>query len=535
MEDKAITDKSKLLAEQHPLLWAQYSGVNLRAGIPYKLKGYRYQIGITDFEKPKVCIKKGTQVGLTTVFFLYCLWSLIMNRYRQGVLYMMPTADTVQDVARSMFAPIISNSPVLKQYISTDTNENKVVNGRPILFTGSQLIDVGGTGVLEARKLRTFPADIVLRDELDHIPQKAIEQSIQRLNASEFRHEVDIGSPTFPDYGIEAVYNESSQGKFQIKCESCGKHTCIETSFPNSIILKGDRWIRACVHCQNEIFVANGSWEEDVKDHFRTGRWTSSLLHPNANLEEYMRRFHSVDGAKMAEFQRSVLGIGTAESNHQLSEPVIFSRCGGRAIQMYSSVETAMGVDLGNQLHCVIGIKTARDQFHILHIGRYDSYEKLAEIAKRMNVRMAVLDAGGDIHAPRKFQKETPFTTYLCRYSEHQPYEPSWDAKKGTVTANRNEWCDKVHMTFDSDGMITIPSRCPEVSEYAMEMTKTAKLYDENQKTGIVKPRWKKIGADHYFHATLYFLLAASRTSIKRNDGRETVRYPKAKLQYQLT
>jgi len=64
-----------------------------------------------------------------------------------------------------------------------------------------------------------------------------------------------------------------------------------------------------------------------------------------------------------------------------------------------------------------------------------------------------------------------------------------------------------------TDNRIRIPRKSVEINEYAHEMTRTAKTIIENPDTGLTKPRWIKLGEDHYFHATLYFLLAASRST----------------------
>ena len=90
--------------------------------------------------------------------------------------------------------------------------------------------------------------------------------------------------------------------------------------------------------------------------------------------------------------------------------------------------------------------------------------------------------------------------------------KPVFDGKNRMVKVNRNEWMDKVHTTF-SENKIRIPRPSLEISEFATEMTRTAKTVIENPDTGLKKPRWIKIRPDHYYHSVLYFLLAAMRTS----------------------
>ncbi len=78
-------------------------------------------------------------------------------------------------------------------------------------------------------------------------------------------------------------------------------------------------------------------------------------------------------------------------------------------------------------------------------------------------------------------------------------------------------------MTF-TENRIRIPRPSVEVNEFARQMTRTAKSVIENPDTGLTKPRWIKLGDDHYYHSMLYFLLAAGRTS-PRPRGSKVRRY----------
>jgi hypothetical protein len=214
----------------------------------------------------------------------------------------------------------------------------------------------------------------------------------------------------------------------------------------------------------------------------------------------------------MSEFMRSRLGIATTESENQLDDVTVLSRCTEDHSQMVSVGETSMGVDIGKVIHVVIGIRTSQDTYDILNVSRVSDLHQLHDLAQKMNVKSAVIDSGPHDHGVREFQKTEPYTVYLCQYSETQPGKPNFNAKDGMVKVNRNEWCDKVHDTF-TNNKIRIPRKSPEVIEFASELTKTAKTFIENPDTGLRKPRWIKIGADHYFHAVLYYMLAANRTT----------------------
>jgi len=504
------------------LTWANHHRLMLRAGIRFTLKGMPYLVDLVKPGKRVMNCKKGSQVCMTTTKYLDAIHSCYYGLYDQNVMYMMPTVTAVEKLSKVLFDPIFQYNPWLIQKGATNTTMCKEINGRSIVMVGAQPKRVYGSSVKDTDNLRSIPCDCIMRDEIDMMDEDMVYMSKQRLKRSRFGIEVNFGSPTYPGYGIDQLYENSDQRKWQIKCSHCGKYTCLVESFPDSIKYIDGRWRRSCVHCGKEIFVKDGQWVADYPDRREAGFWLDGLISPYADLDEYMYQYEHIEGRQMAEFMRSTLGVATVEAENQLDEVTVLSRCSLNANQMVSSTETAMGVDIGKVIHAVVGIRTAKDTYDILNVSRLPDLNALHDLALKMNVHSCVIDSGPHDFGVLDFQKSEPYTIYLCQYSEQMPGRPKFN-KEGIVKCNRNEWMDKVHSTFISN-KIRIPRRSAEISEYAKEMTKTAKTIIENPDTGLTRPRWIKLGADHYYHATLYFLLAADRTSPIRR-GRPIKRY----------
>jgi len=503
-----------------PLIWANQHRMNLRSGVKFSLKGMPYLSELVTNKKRIINCKKGAQVCATTTLYLDDVHACYYNRYDQNIMYMMPTVTAVERLSKTAFDPIFTHNPWLIQKGATNTTMCKEINGRSIVMVGAQPKKVAGSSVKDSDNLRSIACDRIDRDELDMHDPDMVYQSKQRLKRSKFGHERNFGSPTYPGYGIDALYEGSDQGKWQIKCRHCGKYTCLVESFPDSIIQIEGVWTRACIHCHKEIYVVDGSWQTDFPDRREAGLWIDGLISPYADLEEYMYQYNTVEGAHMAEFLRSTLGIATVEAENQLDDVTVRSRCSSDRNQLVCSGETAMGVDIGKKIHATIGIRSSRDTYDILHVSRMDNLNELHDLALKMNVRYGVIDSGPYDHGVREFQKSEPYTISLCQYSEQMPGKPIFDAKSGMVKCNRNEWMDAVHASFINN-KIRIPRSSLEVEEYIDEMTRTAKTVITNPDTGTKKPRWIKLGADHYYHSTLYFMLAASRTSPRhRNENR---------------
>lgn len=511
------TDLVKKLMAADPLYWAHAKHLVLRDGIIFTLKGMEYLFDIIGCVKKTTNCKKGSQMCLTTAFFIDSIHACKYRKYDQNIMYMMPTVTAVERLSKVSFDPIFQYNPWIMRKGETNTTMCREINGRSIVMVGAQPKKVGESGVKDTDNLRSIPCDDIKRDEIDLMDKDMVYMSKQRLFRSKFGRISNFGSPTFPNYGIDKLYEESDQRKWQIKCDVCGKHTCLAETFPHCIIQKDSRWFRSCMHCHKEIFVKNGSWVSEYPDRREAGFWVSGLLSPLANLDDYMHDFNNIEGAQMSEFMRSRLGIATTEASNQLDDVTVLARCTSDANQMISTGETAMGVDIGKQIHAVVGIRTAREAYDILNVSRVNNLNELHDLALKMNVHSCVIDSGPYDHGVREFQKSEPYKIYLCQYSEQMPGKPLFDAKAGMVKVNRNEWMDKVH-TIYTDNKIRIPRPSVEVNEYAREMTRTAKTIIENPDTGLTKPRWIKLGDDHYFHSTLYFLLAALRTSPRQRS-----------------
>jgi len=519
-----ITQAEEKMMANDPLVWANKKQLFLRDGIQFTLEGMKYLFDIIGCEKRISNCKKGAQMCLTTAIFINAIHACLYRRYDQNIMYMMPTKTAVERLSQVSFDPIFQFNPWIMNKGDTNTTMCREINGRSIVMVGAQPKKVGGSTTKDTDNLRSIPCDEIDRDELDLMDSDMVYMSKQRLKRSKFGKERNFGTPTFPNYGIDLKYTESDQRKWQIKCRTCGHYTCLGETFPDCIIQKQGRWFRSCIHCNNEIFVVDGDWKAEYPDRREAGFWVSGLLSPLANLDEYMYEYNNTEGSKRSEFMRSTLGIATTEAESQLDETVVLSRCTSDHNRMVSTGETVMGMDIGKKIHVIIGTRTSRESYDISHVGIYDNLYEVHDIALKMNVHGAVIDSGPYDHGVREFQKTEPYTIYLCQYSEQSPCKPKFDGKAGIVKVNRNEWCDKVHTTYIENN-IRIPRPSVLVNEYARQMTRTAKTVITNPDTGLKKPRWIKLGEDHYYHGTLYFLLAASRQS-PRPKGTTKVNRP---------
>ena len=509
-ETKETIEKLK---QADVLSWCRYNNLLLKDGVPFELSGMPYLMGLVNCDKRVVSVKKGSQVCITTSKFLETVHACYYRVYNQNIIYMLPTVRQAELLSKVSFDPIFNYNGWLRKKLSVNNASLKTINGRSIVFVGAQSQKVGDSTAKDSVNLRSIAADAVYRDEIDLMDEDMVELSKQRLNRSKFRIECNFGSPTVPGYGIDMLYEEGDRRRWMIRC-SCGKYTSLAEEFPRSIIKTGGRWHRSCVHCHNEIFVKDGEWVAENPESRTASFWVDGLISPLADLEEYMIRYEKSDGRALSEFERSILGRAVIEASCQLSEKDVLSKCRLDGLRSFSDGTTCMGIDVGEKMHYVVGHRDSKNTFEILSMGTATDFGLIHDIARKMKVKMTVIDKGPDIFGVKEYQKNAGHRVFRCLYNEHSLLKPTYDTKTGLVKANRNEVCDMVHDTF-INGMITIPRKSAETSEYAVQMTKTAKDTSPHPDTGIPRTRWIKVGnkQDHYFHATGYFLLAANRVS----------------------
>jgi len=527
MAKEDITEFQTKLMQHDCLLWANFKHLYLRDGIRFTLKDMSY-LGSLVNQKYKVTnVKKGAQACLTTTKFIEAVHGCYFRKFDQNIMYMMPTVTAAEKLSKVTFDPIFDYNPWLKKRVSTNTASIKEINGRSIVFVGAQPKNVGG-GVKDSDNLRSIACDVVLRDEIDLMDMDMVYLSKQRLKRSKFSYEFNFGSPTYPSFGIDALHEGSRQQKWQIKCGSCGKYTNLVETFPNCIILKNGRWIRSCVHCHAEIFVKNGDWQPTFPDRREDGFWVSGLLSPYADLEEFHYQWETTEGSRRCEFMRSSLGMAAIETENQLSEQDILACCSNDSMELCSTGETVMGVDVGTAMHAVVGIRTSRDTYDILCVQPVADFNQLYDLGKKMNVKVCVIDAMPDIHATKEFVKSAGYPVFRCYYSETQSSKPSFEHKEHTVKCNRNEMCDSVYSAITKKN-VRLPRKSPEMNKFSFQMTRTARRLEEHPETGIPKPKWIKLtgGEDHYFHSMVYFLLAANRSTPRRRNETEVKRLTK--------
>lgn len=501
--------------------WADFNGIKLQTGI-FSFTEHEYQLEPMGERVRRTCYMKGTQGGFTEIEVLKSLHGMIYGRYPQGVLYMFPTTDDVGEFSKSRFNPLIlANRKVIGQFVKrTDTTSLKKINEAFLYLRGARLSQKVGpnSDIDESSKLRSIPVDKIVFDEVDLMSEDVQEKARQRMGHSKVKEEVYISNPTIPDFGIDKIFQKSDQRHWFRKCQSCGEWTCAELSFPDCVKIRSDgTGYIGCNKCGKEVFIRDGEWVASMpanSDYMHGYRWSqlSSVFNDPA---EILSDFVDPPEGNLGDIYRLRLGLAYIAAEDRLRVSEVLSCCGSEISSHSHSGPCAMGVDVGKLKHVVIGVRTGRERYEVIKVIQLSNWSDIHDIARRFNVRSAVIDIRPYEDSAREFQKAESYRIYLCEYNENTAVAVNYNDHTGIVKVNRTEIFDSTHRII-SEGKLGIPRECPEIKEFAKQLCNTAKVLETSKKSGVSVYRYKKLGDEHFRNALNYFYLAASGSKIAR-------------------
>jgi len=496
--------------------WAMSNRIRLQAG-EFSTEGRAYQAEILQSTARVRVYKKATQGGWTEVEVLRTLHGLIYGLYPKGVLYLFPTETDVEDFSRTRFNPLIKdNYRAIGKYLrGTDSTEIKRV-GRAILYLrGAKSTQKVEGYKREAHQLRSIPVDKVVYDEEDLMDPAMVFLALQRMSDSQIKEEVHIANPTIPDFGVDKKYSESNQKIWVITCNKCNRDCCLELDFPECVKYNKDgKAYRACIKCGAELNPSEGQWVARVPSSEIDGYWWSQLNSLQMDPGYILKVFENPPNGNIQEVYNSILGMAYIAAENRLTPNDVFACCREPLLASRDDGPCGMGVDVGKNLHVVVGKRIDGQRKRIVYVGEVGDFSDIQDLCKRFNVRSVAIDAYPETRKARDLQRSlSGVQVTLVVYMDRIRTGEKIDEVSGMLTLARTEICDTTYHNI-TRGMYLLPRRNPKIEEYAQQLSNTAKVLEEDERRGTKVYRYKKLAADHYFHATNYFELASRDLAI---------------------
>ncbi|WP_457650868.1 phage terminase large subunit family protein [Profundibacter sp.] len=228
---------------------------------PYRTARTPYMREIMDALSPsdsarRVVFMKAAQVGATEAgnnWLGYCI-----HQAPGPFLLVQPTVDTAKRLSQQRIAPLIEESPELRERISPSRSKD---SGNTILakrFPGGQLVL---TGANSAVGLRSMPARWVFLDEVDAYPGDVDGEgdpiALAEARCASFGHRAKLflaSTPTITGASrVEREYELSDKRRYHVPCPHCGALQWLQFERLRWEKGKPETASYVCEHCEEPI------------------------------------------------------------------------------------------------------------------------------------------------------------------------------------------------------------------------------------------------------------------------------------------
>ena len=511
----------KAVSQANPAIWAE-TYLKTEFGIPFRFDKHKYLLEPMLSQHPRVSVRKGTQGGWTLAMMIKSLHALIFGPVTQGVIYIFPTDIKVGEFSQLRWTPLLDHNPVhiAKHVIKTNNVHNKRIGQGNLMMRGAQLTTRIGGVEAESASARSDPADVLVFDEKDLFPPKAIGKYEGRLGHSLLKWQWSLSNPTIPDYGIDLDWQAGDERHLMIRCDACNAWTCLEIEMPGCLRRMADgQVIRACVHCGRQIDIDRAQWVPKYpsrsKDH--VSYWWSQLNSQYVTAAELLGAYEHPPRGDLGDVMRLKFGLPYLDSQYGLSSPQILLCCTQEPAATHSLIQTAIGVDVGPQwLHTVVGYRVSEDAYRIIACLLVRDFDELKRTARAFRAGTQSVDNEPEIRQARNYQATGQGRIWLSDYTEAVG-PAAYDVATGVVRVNRTEILDDTHYYLSHPGRLLLPKENQFVTMFAEQCATMVKVILRDEVTGKTVARYitrdKGGVGDHFRHAFANFLLAAKTTT----------------------
>ena len=407
-------DQDRLLdqvAKNDPFLWI-YRNVPNEHGKPLEFNRRPYLKDILQDFSPHIVYKKSAQVGITMCGGIAkCLYAL--DKLGITGIYTFPTATAVSDFSKARFRNIIHNSRYLSAKIGSIDNQGLVQVGNAFLYFRGASKDTQAISV---------PSDLNIHDELDFSDESIREIYSARLDASSFLWEGreqngwewDFSTPTLPRYGVSALYDDSDQHEWWVRCHRCRRRQRVNFFRNMRTKKKSDRFF-GCLKCDKELDRTQGWWDPLSPGARIRGYHITQPMCAYVSAQRMWNQW--IQAKKTPEGKRKFynfnLGLDYEDGTETVTKTLVLSRV----------VESKpirgriyMGVDQGDLLHVVVS-KVIDNVRRIIWADTIASFTHLERLIEHYEPVVCVIDSQPN-HHNAKYLARTRHNVYACYYTQ---------------------------------------------------------------------------------------------------------------------
>jgi len=489
--------------------WILTKGIKNEKGEPVEFNQRYFLLDLYTDNSKKIVIRKAAQVGVSTFAILKELHDAIY--YKLNQIHTLPTREDVWKFVPDKVDGIVKSNPSIVIDGKNEVEQKQI--GRSFIFY---------KGTFMEKEAIMLTSDRNIYDEVDKSNSSVIRDYRSRLGASQIREEIYISTPTVPNFGIDALWDQSDQKHWRFQCPKCKTWQYME--WDKNIDFDNEVYI--CQKCHQEIthnIIKDGRWEARYPNREISGYWISQMIAPWRSCKELIKE--KEDSEDEEYFYNFVLGLPYLNPESKIPASLILKNLTDKKSDEKDCV---MGVDVGGKdLHIILG----NDQgiFRIEKIEdkpEKSKWQRLAELMEVYEVRFCVIDAEWDTNATYEFAKKFPDRVYLNWYrKDPKMIEIVRFLDEGKFTDKPKDWNEEIKVLSDRNRIIDAliddlkkgkfkfifqagDKQIQELIDHIQTMyirTVTDKIGDEHRE-------WvSTTGKDHFVHALVYYKIALDK------------------------
>lgn len=521
-----------------PLVWIQQEKIKNEKGLPIRLDKKSNHFFLQKLYKEsseKIVVIKPSQVGVS-------VWGVLTEIHAGkfwGInqIHTLPTAHDVGVFVPDKVNQLIRSNPTIRKDIPE--KEVDAINQKQF---GKSFLYFKGT--VSKRETFMLSSDRNTYDEVDRSDVTEIANYSSRLEgASSLGLERWISTPTMPGFGIDMVWEGSTQNHWRFVCSRCNHEQHME--WPRNVDMKNEVYI--CSKCGRPLKdedIRNGSWKEKFPGRDITGYWITQMIAPWISASNMIKSYdeceRGVNELTLEYFYNHKMGIPYVSAESQIPASLIYKNL---VKHDHQEINSAMGVDVQlRELYVIIGsgegvyaiLILKDDEEYINTEGRSgkSKWKRLSEIMEVFDVRYGVIDGGFTpnevINFARKhpgkidvnWYKEDPNKIKIVRFEDDKSFTqkrgPDDDIK---VLSDRNRLIDLVLEDLKQGNIRFFFDANNENLQAMIKHLSVCYARLTPDRVGLEKREWVSTGKDDFLHALCYFKIALIKK--QRSEGIE--------------
>jgi len=491
---------------------------------PLRFNRFPWIKEILDIDEGVVTVKKASQLGLSVAAMVKALHLVCENN--EDVAYILPTASLVSDFSKGRLEPILSMSPDLTDlWVEANVGFRKTASQSSMYLRGSQ----------SEAGLISVPLGHAVIDEYDRCNIQTMAMIMKRFSAREAFYIMSLSTPTLPEFGIDAVYQDGTQELFMFRCPGCNRH--ITLKWPESVEICGEhfqdldcaRSYYKCSECGHRLphetkqeWLERAFWQATVQVQGHRSFYIPQMFSPGMTAEDIVREYLKGQLSEIARIQFMNQTIGQpylmegARLTDLLLDDALARHSKADARPSDGSRMICMGVDVGTFLDVWIdeyrytgdpgNEPYLNSEATTLWEGRIpsDSWHVLDNLMAEWQIRHACVDFQPETQKAKEFARRFPGFVSLVQYrkgtTKDEIKEQEDENRVVTLTVNRTGMMDLALGRFHK-GTIRLPN---DLSATARDHLKAPMRTYEMGDDGAPRATYVNSSDDHLAHSRTF-------------------------------